>query len=159
MWCNAHRSKLFLDTKSFFALCNKIEKRLHSEQLNCFDVRNIQAVMNKSDDVTYGNLWRNVEPSNRPFLLRQWRLKNNLMWKLGLVSNISRTENDLHNIFAFLDFCFSAIWSKNQPMLEKQWFFCFFRFRPKFNETGLQYSKSIKKVDIQVQNAFLLQPI
>ena len=53
---NAHRSKLFLDTKSFFALCNEIEKGLHSKQLNCFDVRNIQAVMNKSDDVTYGNL-------------------------------------------------------------------------------------------------------
>ena len=35
----------------------------------------------------------------------------------------------------------------------------FFKFRPKFNETGLKYSKSIKKVDIQVQNAFLLQPI
>ena len=35
----------------------------------------------------------------------------------------------------------------------------FFKFWPKFNKTGPPYSESIKKVDIQVQNAFLLQPI
>ena len=35
----------------------------------------------------------------------------------------------------------------------------FFKFWPKFNKTGFQYSKSIPKIDIYVQNAFLLQPI
>ena len=35
----------------------------------------------------------------------------------------------------------------------------FFKFWPKINNTGLKCSKSIKKVDNQVQNAFLLQPI
>ena len=31
-----------------------------------------------------------------------------------------------------------------------------FKFWPKFNKTGLHYSKSIKKVGIQVQNGFPL---
>ena len=88
----------------------------YSEQLNCFNVRNLQAVMNKSCNIMDWNLWHNVQPLNRSFLVSHCRLKNNSIWKLGLVSNISKTENNLHNIFVFLNFCFSAIWSTNQPM-------------------------------------------
>ena len=97
--------------------------------------------MNKSCDITYRNLWHNVQPSNRPFLVSHWRLKNNLMWKLVLVSNISRTENDLHNISAFLNFFFSAIWSKNQPMPKKQQFSWFFQILAKiqYNWTSMLY--------------------
>ena len=170
--CDVTKLSFFWKPNLFlYLLCNEIEKgfktwffcnigswNLHSKQLNCFDVRNLQAVMNKSCDVSYGNLWRNVHPSNRPFLLSYWSLKNDLMWKLGLVSNISVTENDLHNIFAFLNFCFSVIWSKNQPMPKKLCFPDLFKFWPKFNKTWLQHSKSITNIDIQVQNAFLLQP-
>ena len=87
--------------------------------------------MNKSYNVTYRNLWRNVQSSKRPFLVSHWRLKNNLIWKVVLVSNISRTESDLYNIFAFLSFCFSAIWWTDQPMSKKQWFPWFFQILAK----------------------------
>ena len=87
--------------------------------------------MNKSYNITYRNLWRNVQSSKRPFLVSHWRLKNNLIWKVVLVSNISRTESDLYNIFAFLSFCFSAIWWTDQPMPKKQWFPWFFQILAK----------------------------
>ena len=62
---NIEEIKLFLDTKPFlYLLCNEIEKGLtpwfvcyigscglHSKQLNCFDVRNLQAIMNKWCDI------------------------------------------------------------------------------------------------------------
>ena len=67
---------------------------------------------------------------------------------MGLVSTISRNENDLHNTFAFLNF-FSVSFSQQiNQCLKSSDFPDFFKIWSKFNKTGHQYSKSIKKVDI-----------
>ena len=140
-----------------YLLCNEIgrgltpwfvcyigSRGLHSNrQLKCFDVRNLQAITSKSCEIRYRNLWHNIQPSNRPFLVSHWRLKNNLIWKMGLVLNNSRTKHDLHNIFAILNFCFSAIWITNQPMSKKQLFSSFFS---NFGQNSIKLDFSTLKV-------------